>query len=155
VLNVSTEWTGNRAFQDPFGRTRNQGDFRVIATSGGNIATTGKPADGAHPVNPYRNPSYPERTHFAERDELAAVLRSCEERLSSARVKLESLANDAQRQVFARLYHQLQGARDQVAEMARRIPLETGELYREDKERVTQAIAAFERTWNRWNSAAG
>ena len=37
-----------------------------------------------------------------------------------------------------RLYHQMQGARDQVAEAVRRLPLEVGGLYHEDHERFTE-----------------
>jgi hypothetical protein len=54
-----------------------------------------------------------------------------------------------------RLYHQLLGARDQIAECARRMPLETGELYQEDKERFAQATGALERVWQRWEKSIG
>ena len=121
-----------------------------MTTTPDKLETGGKAAESAAAVNPYHNPSYPQRTHFAEHEQLAAVLRSCEERLGSAFAKLESVGSEARQPALARLYHQMQGARDQVAEMARRIPLETGELYREDKERLAQAVAAFERTWKRW-----
>jgi len=47
------------------------------------------------------------------------------------------------------------GARDQVAESVRRIPLETGGLYHEDKERFEQALAAFDRVLQRWVKAGG
>jgi hypothetical protein len=49
----------------------------------------------------------------------------------------------------------LLGARDQVAESVRRIPLETGDLYHEDKERFEQALAAFDRVLKRWAQVGG
>jgi hypothetical protein len=42
------------------------------------------------------------------------------------------------------------GARDQIAEGVRRLPLETGALYDEDHERYKEAVAAFERVYRRW-----
>ena len=56
---------------------------------------------------------------------------------------------------LVRLYLQMLGARDQLAEAARRMPLETGDLYDEDKERFEQAVAALERVWQRWEKAGG
>jgi hypothetical protein len=44
------------------------------------------------------------------------------------------------------------GACDQIAEAGRRLPLETGVLYEEDKERFAEAIQAFDRAWRRWDS---
>ena len=35
------------------------------------------------------------------------------------------------------------------------IPLETGDLYHEDKERFEQALAAFDRILKRWVKAGG
>lgn len=106
----------------------------------------------ARPVDPVHNPSYPQRTHFHERAQLEEVLRSSEERLARARQKLMALGARADGDSFARSFHQLQGARDQIAEAVRRLPLEAGELYHEDHERFQQAKAAFERVWRRWES---
>jgi hypothetical protein len=58
------------------------------------------------------------------------------------------------RELCIRTFHQLQGARDQIAEGVRRLPLEAGELYHEDKERYHQALAAFNRVWQKWESLA-
>jgi hypothetical protein len=63
------------------------------------------------------------------------------------------LASHAQKPLFGRLYSQMQGARDQVAEAVRRLPMEVGGLYHEDHERLEQAKAAIERTWRRWEKA--
>jgi hypothetical protein len=79
-------------------------------------------------------------------------LRTCEERLLAARQKLDSLGHSPDRDGLERLYVQLLGARDQVAEAVRRLPLETGALYDEDRERYEEAVAAFERTYRRWES---
>jgi hypothetical protein len=107
-------------------------------------------SDGSPTVNPFHNPSYPIRTHFPEREKLEASLRDAEERLSAARQKLPTLDNDSRKPRFVRLYHQLMGARDQIADCIRRIPLEAGGLYREDEERFHNATAAFERIWRKW-----
>jgi hypothetical protein len=105
-------------------------------------------------TEPYHNPSYPVRDHFSERSKLEEALRSCEERVTAARRKLDARGNVAGIAEGVRLYHQLLGVRDQIAECARRMPLETGELYEEDAERFKQAMAALERVWARWEKAA-
>jgi hypothetical protein len=106
----------------------------------------------AHPTpsEPFHNPSYPVRDHFAERSKLEEALRSSEERVALARQKLETGRNHTGHVEAVRTYHQLLGVRDQIAECARRMPLETGGLYREDAERFNQASAALERVWSRW-----
>jgi hypothetical protein len=114
------------------------------------LKTTTEPAEGSRAAQPFHNPAYPQRVHFTERAQLEGVLRSFDQRLESASQKLNLLANHADKPRFLRLYHQLQGARDQVAETARRLPLEVGGLYHEDHERFEQAVEAFERTWRRW-----
>ena len=106
-------------------------------------------------IEPYRNPSYPQRDHFSERSDLEEALRTSEERVDFTRRALESGGDLAGNAAVVRLYHQLLGVRDQIAECARRMPLETGELYQEDKERFAQAIAALERVWQRWEKAIG
>lgn len=105
-------------------------------------------------ASPYRNPSYPARVHFSERSQLEEALRSCDQRLESARQKLNVLANHPEKARFVRLYHQMQGARDQVAAAVKRLPLEVGGLYHEDHELFQNAMEAIERTWRRWESAA-
>jgi hypothetical protein len=121
-------------------------DKELMAT----LKTTTEPAEGSRAAQPFRNPAYPQRNHFTERAHLEGVLQSFDQRLESASQKLNLLANHADKPRFLRLYHQLQGARDQVAETARRLPLEVGGLYHEDHERFEQAVEAFERTWRRW-----
>jgi hypothetical protein len=111
--------------------------------------------DGSRPVDPFHNPSYPARNHFHEREELEESLRAAEERVSAARQKLSALTSHPQRAAFVRLYHQMMGARDQIAECAGRIPLEAADLYQEDKERYVQAVAALERTWEKWQTSGG
>ena len=112
-----------------------------------------KPAAGSRQPDPDHSPSYPQRVHLHERGQLEEALRSCDQRLSAALQKLNVLANHAEKPRFVRLYHQMQGARDQVAEAVRRLPLEVGGLYHEDHERFHQAMEALERTWSRWEKA--
>jgi hypothetical protein len=95
------------------------------------------------------------RDHFHETAELQGALESCEDRVRSARQKLSSLGDHPKQATLIRLYHQMLGARDQIAESRRRLPLETGGLYREDKERFKQAMAAFDRLWQSWERAGG
>jgi hypothetical protein len=99
---------------------------------------------------PYCNPSYPQRDHFSERARLEEALHTSQERATAARQKLEADGSLMQNAEAVRLYHQLLGVRDQIAECARRMPLETGELYMEDKESFERAIGALERVWQRW-----
>src|SRR4051794_26193155 len=102
------------------------------------------------PVNPLKNPSYPERIHLHERAHWQQVLRSCETRIAGALEKLNVIKPGPQRAEFERLYAQMIGARDQVADAVRRLPLETGDLYSEDRHRVEEAVAALGRVLTRW-----
>jgi hypothetical protein len=90
--------------------------------------------------------------HVHERAQIEESLHACEERLRSVQNKLSALGKHPDRARFERLYHQMLGARDQVAEAVRRLPLETGELYDEDRERFEQAMAAFDRGYQRWDT---
>jgi hypothetical protein len=115
-------------------------------------ATPNRPVGGPRALDRFKSPTYPQRVHLHERGELEASLGSCEERLQAVQNKLSALGNHPQRASFERLYQQMLGARDQVAEAVRRLPLETGALYDEDRERFEQAIAAFERAHRRWDT---
>ncbi len=101
--------------------------------------------------NPFRNPSYPQRTHFAERPQLEETLRTWEQRISTVTGKLTALGNHPGRATYERLFHQMQGARDQMAEAVRRMPLEAGALYEEDHERFEAAVAALGRLFQSWD----
>jgi hypothetical protein len=117
------------------------------------ISEATEPEEGSpRPPVPFKSPTYPQRVHFAERAELEQKLRSIEERIQAVRRKLDLLGNQPERAALERLYFQMLGARDQVAEEVRRLPLETGALYDEDKERYEEAVAAFERVYRRWES---
>lgn len=102
-------------------------------------------------ANPVRNPSYPQRSHFGERPQLEETLRSWEQTFSSVAGKLTALGNHPGRATYERLFHQMQGARDQMAEAVRRMPLETGALYEEDRERFEAAAAALGRLFQTWD----
>ncbi len=107
---------------------------------------------GSPALDPFHNPSYPKRAHFAERKALEDTLRGVDERMAKVAKKLAVLARDPRLAEFTRLYHQMMGARDQIAECVRRIPLETGELHHEDRERLDQAVSAFERVVRQFES---
>jgi hypothetical protein len=105
------------------------------------------------PVDLLKNPSYPQRIHIGERAHWLGVLKSCENRIASARQKLNVLPpNGPARATFDRLYAQMLGARDQVADAARRLPGETGDLYDEDKHRLEEAVAALDRVLKQWDA---
>jgi hypothetical protein len=108
-------------------------------------------APNARAADPRKNPSYPQRVHIAERAHWQSVLAGCEGRVAAARGKLDALAAiDPARPGLERLYAQMLGARDQVADCARRLPGETGDLYEEDRHRVDEALAALDRAEARW-----
>src|SRR5271157_3051054 len=114
--------------------------------------TTKENAPSSPPAcDPCRNPSYPQRTHFAERPQLEETLRSWEQKISNVTGKLTALGNHPGRTTYERLFHQMQGARDQMAEAVRRMPLETGALYEEDRERFEAAVAALGRLFQSWD----
>jgi hypothetical protein len=104
------------------------------------------------PVNPLKNPTYPQRVHLHERAQWQDVLKGVEDRISKARQKLDVIGTGANRAAFERLYSQMLGARDQVADAVRRMPTETGDLYAEDRHRVEEAVAALDRVFKRWES---
>jgi hypothetical protein len=126
-----------------------------VISSSQKLETDTAPRAGTRPADPFHNPSYPERTHLLDRAQLEIALRSCDERVKSALQKLNALRSHEQKSLYVRLYHQMQGACDQAAEAARRIPLEAGELYHEDQERFQQAMDALDRVWQRWEKAIG
>jgi exonuclease VII small subunit len=112
------------------------------------------PASKPQAVDPRKNPSYPQRVHVHERAHWQGVLAQCEERIALARQKLEDLVNGntPDRAVFERYFVQMLGARDQVADAARRLPMETGGLYEEDKHRLEEAVAALDRVLQKWDT---
>ena len=67
-------------------------------------------------ANPLRNPSYPQRSHFGERPQLEETLSSWEQKINNLAGKLTALDNHPGRATYERLFFQMQGARDQMAE---------------------------------------
>jgi hypothetical protein len=103
-------------------------------------------------ADPRKNPSYPQRVHLSEKPHWQSVLQTVESRLAVARQKLNVLGNDSKRPAFERIYAQMLGARDQVADAVRRLPQETGDLYEEDHHRVDEAVAALDRLFQNWDA---
>ena len=104
----------------------------------------------SQPAHPQKSPTYPQRVHVRERAQWQAVLKTWEDRIAEARRSLDS--RGAGHPAHDRLYAQMLGARDQIADAARRLPMEVGELYEEDKHRLEEAVAALERLFDRWES---
>jgi hypothetical protein len=101
-------------------------------------------------VDPFKNPSYPQRVHIHERAQWQAVLKTCEDTIVATRRKLDVLGDRHNRGRLTRLYAQMLGARDQVADAAKRMPGETGDLYIEDHHRLEEAVAALKRVEQAW-----
>ena len=104
------------------------------------------------PQIPLKNPAYPQRTHIAERAHWQGVLAACDKKIAPALQKLGVLGNSPSHAIFERLYAQMLGARDQVAYAARRLPGETGDLYEEDHHKLEEAVAALDRTLQKWDA---
>ena len=102
------------------------------------------------PPDARRSPSYPQRVHIRERAQWQAVLAGAEEKLRAAQQKFAVLGPGADREKYSLLLAQLAGARDQIADAVRRLPMEVGGLYDEDKHRVEEAEKAVERILARW-----
>lgn len=93
------------------------------------------------------NPSYPQRVHLSERAHWEAVTATWKQRVDAAAAEAAHKPDAARAQ---RLLAQMQGACDQMADCAARMPLEAAELYHEDHHRMEQAIAAIERLFSAW-----
>ena len=96
-------------------------------------------------TDPLRNPSYPQRVHIQERAQWQAVLTNWEEKIAAAKTSFEATGKGS-----AYLLHQMAGARDQIAEMAARLPMEVGHMYEEDKHTLEQAVQSLERLFKKW-----
>ena len=106
------------------------------------------------PADPLKNPAYPQRVHIHERAHWQGVLRSCDDRVAAYWQKLNSLGAQApDRARLERLHAQMVGARDQVADAARRLHGEVGALYEEDRHRLDEAVAALDRVARGWDGA--
>lgn len=101
---------------------------------------------------PFRNPTYVQRIHVRERAQLRDLLNRWEARIAAARADLSKTANDPGR---TRLFVQMLGARDQLADAVRRLPQEVGGLYNEDHHLLTEAVNALERLFARWSQTGG
>jgi hypothetical protein len=104
----------------------------------------------AAPASPFKSPTYPQRVHVQERAKWNALLAHWEARVAEAGKKLESLGNHPEKATYHRLYVQMLGSRDQIADAVKRLPGEVGDLYDEDRHRVELAVAALERIGKAW-----
>jgi thioredoxin-like negative regulator of GroEL len=85
--------------------------------------------------------------HIRERAEWAAVLKTWEDRVAGARRQAASRPDQA---AAAVQLAQMSGAVDQIREAARRLPMEVGDIYAEDRFRLELAVSALERLFARW-----
>ena len=90
--------------------------------------------------NPNHSPSYPQRVHIRERAQWQAVLRTWDDRIAVALASAKG-SSEASGKLFA----QMAGARDQIGEAVKRLPMEVTDLYDEDKHRLEEAVASLER----------
>ena len=100
--------------------------------------------------DPKKNPSYPAREHLHEKAHWQAILTRAESQIAPFAQRLGVVGTDPKRPTYERLYAQMCGARDQIADAVRRLPGETGDLYEEDKHRVEEAVTALDRLAQRW-----
>jgi hypothetical protein len=96
-------------------------------------------------ADPRRNPSYPQRVHVRERPQWQALLKSWQDRVAAARAQRAAKGDRADL-----LLARMEGALDQIAEAVRRLPMEVGPMYEEDRHRVDEAVAALERLFKQW-----
>lgn len=89
--------------------------------------------------DPNRSPSYPQRVHIGERAHWQSVLASWDQKIAAAHA-LRPSGRDATRE-----FVQMAGARDQIADAVKRLPMEIGAMYEEDKHKLEEAVAALER----------
>jgi hypothetical protein len=99
-----------------------------------------------------KSPTYPQRVHLKERPMWQALLKSWEDRIAAASEQLAGLLRGPERDRYERLYAQMLGARDQLADAVRRLPMEVGALYEEDRLRAEEAVSALERLFARWGA---
>jgi hypothetical protein len=104
----------------------------------------------ARSSDPRFSPTYPQRAHIRERPQWQALLKEWEERIASAGQTLATLPPGPDRFARERLYFQMLGARDQISESVRRLPMEVGSMYEDDRIRLEEAVAALERLFRRW-----
>jgi hypothetical protein len=101
-------------------------------------------------TEPFRNPSYPQRVHFHEQAQLEETVRSWDAKIEELGSSLPQPGSNQDQEARHRIYHQMLGARDQLAQAARRMPLETAGLYDEDHELFRLAEAALGRLVQQW-----
>jgi hypothetical protein len=100
------------------------------------------PTSAATNADPRFSPTYPQRVHARERGHWDELLARWERRIAEAAAGLAGRADQSEGE---RLLARMSGARDQLADAVRRLPLEAGDLYREDRHRADEAIGALER----------
>jgi hypothetical protein len=98
-------------------------------------------------ADPRFSPTYPQRVHVRERSRWESLLATWDQRIAEAAAGLAAQPDQAGAE---RLIAQMAGARDQLADAVRRLPLEVGDLYEEDRHRAHEAVAALERLFARW-----
>lgn len=99
------------------------------------------------PSDPRFSPTYPQRVHIRERAQWNELLANWDRRVDEAAVQLSGKPDRIRSE---RLLAQMQGARDQIAEAVRRLPMEVGDLYEEDRRRLDEAVHALERMFTEW-----
>ena len=89
--------------------------------------------------DPNRSPTYPQRVHIGERAHWQSILNDWDQKIATAQSRGTSGAD------AARSFVQMSGARDQIADAVKRLPMEIGAMYEEDKHKLEEAVAALER----------
>ena len=103
-------------------------------------------------LKPYQSPSYPPRTHTAEGPKWRTALKAAQDRIAAAKRKLDVIPAGPSRAPYERIYSQMLGARNQIADTGRRLPGEVGHMYHDDHHRLDEAVAALDRLFARWDA---
>lgn len=101
----------------------------------------------SQPKSPLKSPSYPQRVHIRERAQWEQLLKGWDQKIAAAGHSLNAKSDKSS---ASKLYAQMLGARDQIADAVARLPMEVGEMYHEDHHRLEEAVAALERLFARW-----
>jgi hypothetical protein len=100
--------------------------------------------------DPRRSPTYPQRVHIREKPHWQKLLADARARLEKASAERPAKTSPQ----ADRLLIQMTGSVDQIADSVARLPMETGELYAEDRHRLEQAVATLKRLQDQWSKIA-
>jgi hypothetical protein len=103
--------------------------------------------------SPFKSPSYPQRVHIGERARWEGTLTNWKDKVAAVKRKLDVILPGPEREPYDKLFFQMRGAVDQIADAVKRLPMEVGSMYEEDLHRLREAEAALERLLLKWDAS--